>query len=316
MPRQPEDPQAMRVCYFIQNHLAPPQVRRLVATLQRSRPDSFILVGHDEFAGHGSASELRQALDVDVFAAREPAKRGYFSVLRPYFDAVDWLADHRIAYDWLVYLSAQDYPTRPLRDFEALLAATGYDGFLRFWDATDPVNPWGRRRQGVVRYFYQYSDAPRWARPALRVLRAMNRFQPLVHSHLTYGPRIGVRSRRLQPFNETLRCYAGKQWTVLRRACAEYVAERVRSGDDLIQWFRRTICPDEAVVQTLLVNSGRFQLANDDLRYVDMSGSRDGRPRTLTARDLPIITSGPYYFARKFDAGDSELLDLLDARIG
>jgi core-2/I-Branching enzyme len=307
----------MRVCYFIQNHLAPSQVRRLVGMLQRSRRDSFILIGHDEFAGHCSADELRRALDVDVFAAREPAKRGYFSLLEPYFDAVDWLDRQAIAYDWLVYLSAQDYPLQPLRDFESLLTTTGGDGFLRFWDAADPVNPWGRRRQGLVRYYYQYSDAPGWARPALRVLRAGNRLQPFVHCHLTYGPRIGVRRRRRQPFNETLRCYAGTQWTVLRRSCAEYVAERVRSGDALIQWLRRTICPDEAVVQTLLVNSGRFQLVNDDLRYVDMAASRDGRPRTLTAEDLPILTSGPYYFARKFDAsGDSKVLDLLDARIG
>jgi hypothetical protein len=307
----------MRVCYFIQNHLAPPQVSRLIEALRHSESDRFILVGHDEFAGHCSASEVRQALGVDVFAAREPLKRGYFSLLKPYFDAVEWLADHDVDYDWLVYLSAQDYPTRPLRDFEALLATTHYDGFLRFWDATDPVNPWGRRRQGVVRYFYQYSDAPGWARPALRMLKAANGWQPFFQCHLTYGPRFGVRRRRLLPFNETFRCYAGKQWTVLRRACAEYVTERVRADDDLIHWLRRTVCPDEAVVQTLLVNSGRFQLANDDLRYMDMSGSRDGRPRTLTAEDLPLITSGSYYFARKFDAtGNSEVLDLLDARIG
>lgn len=304
----------MRLCYFIQNHLAPPQVSRLIGTLRRSQPDSFLLVGHDEFAGYCMASELRQALDADVFAVREPAKRGYFSLLEPYFDAVAWLTRHRVDYDWLVYLSAQDYPTRPLREFEALLAATGSDGFLRFWNALDPVNPWGRRRQGMVRYCYQYSDAPRWALPALRVLRAGNGLQPFVHCHLTYGPRIGL--RRQSPFGETFRCYAGTQWTVLRRACAEYVAERVRSGDPLIQWFRRTICPDEAIVQTLLVNSGRFQLVNDDLRYVDVSGSRDGRPRMLTAKDLPTLTSGRYYFARKLDAGvSSEVLDLLDARI-
>lgn len=307
----------MRVCYFIQNHLGPFQVRRLVEAVRRSRPDSFLLIAHDEFAGHGSAGELRQAVGVDVFATREPAKRGYFSLLEPYFDAVDWLSVHGIDYDWLVYLSAQDYPTQPLRDFEALLASTRYDGFLRFWDAADPVNPWGRRRQGVVRYHYQYSDAPIWARSALPLLNKVNKLQPLVQCHLTYGPRIGIRRRRRQPFNDTFRCYAGTQWSVLRRTCAEYVAERVRSGDPLIQWLRRTVCPDEAVVQTLLVNSGRFQLADDDLRYVDMSGTRDGRPRTLTVEDLPVLTSGPYFFARKFDAaGSSDVLDLLDARNG
>lgn len=306
----------MRICYFIQNHLAPPQVRRLAGALRRSQPDAFILVGHDGFAGHCSASELRQAVDVDVFEAHEPSRRGYFSLLLPYFDAVAWLADHGIDYDWIVYLSAQDYPTRPLRSFEEMLSTSGCDGFLRYWDASEAVNPWGRRRQGLHRYYYQYSEAPRWTTPALRLVRSINGLQQWVHIHLVYGPRVGVLSKH-PPFGRDLVCYAGTQWTTLRRECAEYVAERVRSDDALIQWFRRTICPCEAVVQTLLLNNGRFHFRNDDLHYADFTGSANGRPRTLSAGDLPVLSGGPYYFARKFDLlSDSRILDLLDERIG
>lgn len=306
----------MRICYFIQNHLAPAQVRRLVGTIRRSQPEAFFLIGHDGFAGHCSADELRRAVDVDVFEAREPSLRGYFSLLLPYFDAVEWLAERGISYDWIVYLSAQDYPTQPLRSFEAMLAASGCDGFLRYWKAAEPVNPWGRRRQGLCRYYYQYFDAPPWATPALRLARPLNRVQPWLHVHLVYGPRLGV-LRRPPPFDDDVTCYAGSQWTTLRRECAEHVVERVRSEDALVRWFRRTICPCEAVVQTLLLNSGRFELRNDDLRYTDFTGSTNGRPRTLTAGDLPVLTGGPYYFARKFDlARDARVLDLLDERIG
>jgi hypothetical protein len=305
----------MRLCYFIQNHLPPPQVSRLARTLRRSQPEAFVLVGHDAFAGQASVDEMRRALDVDVFAVREPARRGYFSLLQPYFEAVEWLADRGVDYDWITYLSAQDYPTRPLARFEALLAASEHDGFLRYWDAAAPVNPWGRRRQGVCRYYFQYSDAPRWAAPALRPLRSLNGAQSLMHVHLVYGPRVGF--RRKAPFGPGLTCYAGTQWTTLRRACAEYAAEQVRADGPLIRWFRRTICSDEAVVQTLLVNNGRLRFVNDDLRYMDFAGSRDGRPRTLTVEDLPRLTGGPFYFARKFDLQrDARVLDLLDERIG
>ncbi len=306
----------MRICYFIQNHLGPAQASRLIQTLRRSQPESFVLVGHDPFAGHSSAEELRRALDVDVLEAREPARRGYLSLLQPYLDALEWLADRGIDYDWIVYLSAQDYPTRPLASLETLLATSGYDGFLRSWKASDPVNnPWGRRRQGLIRYYYQYSDAPGWMMPALRLFRWSNRVQSLVHIHLTYGPRVGLR-RRPAPWDRGLTCYVGYQWTTLRRECAEYVLERVRSDRELMQWFGRTICADEAVVQTLLLNSGRFNLCNDDLRFVDFAGSRDGRPRTLTAEDIPVITGGTYHFARKFDPqSDARVLDLLDEHI-
>ncbi len=177
------------------------------------------------------------------------------------------------------------------------------------------MNPWGRRRQGVVRYYYQYFDAPGWIAPALRFFRWSNRVQSLMHLHLVYGPRVGLR-RRPTPWNGDLTCYAGTQWSTLRRECAEYVVERVRSDGALMRWFERTICADEAVVQTLLVNSGRFNLCNDDLRFADFTGSRDGRPRTLTADDVPAITGSTCYFARKFDPGhDARVLDLLDERI-
>ncbi|HVR97507.1 MAG TPA: beta-1,6-N-acetylglucosaminyltransferase [Thermoanaerobaculia bacterium] len=305
----------MRICYFVQNHLAPPQVSRLVRTLRCAQPEAFVLVGHDAFAGQATVDEMRQALDADVFAIREPARRGYFSLLQPYFEAVEWLSDHGTEYDWIVYLSGQDYPTRPLASFETLLATSEDDGFLRFWDAAAPVNPWGRRRQGLCRYYFQYSDAPRWAFPALRPLRSLNGGQTWMHVHLVYGPRVGIRKK--PPFGAGLTCYAGTQWTTLRRACAEYAAEQTRADGPLIRWFRRTICSDEAVVQTLLLNSGRFRFENDDLRYMDFTGSRNGRPRTLTAEDFPLLTSGPFYFARKFDLQrDTRVLDLLDETIG
>jgi hypothetical protein len=304
----------MRICYFIQNHLAPPQAERLLRTLRRGQPDCFILVGHDGFAGHATAEEVARALDADVFALTEPARRGYFSLLQPYFDAVEWLARRGTAYDWLVYLSAQDYPVRPLPELAARLATADCDGFLRYWDACNPAGAWGhRRRQGQVRYFYQYRDAPSWLGPALRLARPLNRVQSLVHIHLSYGLRVGLRrGRRRRPFGAGLTCYAGLQWTTLSRACAEHVLERSRAEPRLMEWFRATICPDEAVVQTLLLNGGRFRLANDDLRYVDFSGSRDGRPRLLSASDLPHLTCGRYCFARKFER-DSPVLDLLDA---
>jgi hypothetical protein len=303
----------MRLCYFIQNHLAPPQVARLVGTIRRSQPEAFVLVGHDEFAGHCRAEEVRRATGADVFATREPARRSYFSMLFPYVEAVEWLSRHAVPYDWIVHLSAQDYPVQPLRRLEERLATEGYDGYLHYWRAFDPVNPWGRKHQGLRRYAYQYFDAPSWLAPGLRGLRWLNGIQSLVHLHLVYGPRVGLRLR--SPFGPGLVVYAGKAWSNLRRECAEFVASEVRAGGEVVQWFRRTSSPEEALLQTLLVNDGRFRLHDGDRRYVDFTGSRDGRPRTLTEQDLPVITGGEYDFARKFDR-EARVLDLLDERIG
>ena len=155
---------------------------------------------------------------------------------------------------------------------------------------------------------------PRWALPALRLLRSLNGVQSLVHVHLVYGPRIGIRARRT-PFDAGRICYAGWQWTTLRRACAESVLAGVERERELIDHYRRTICPDESLVQTLLVNDGRFRLIDDNRRYAD-TGGPDGRARLLGVADLDEIISGRYDFARKFDLGhDARVLDMLDERL-
>lgn len=303
-----------RLCCFIQNHRHPAQAARLVATLRRTGDDPFILVGHDPFAGAGPAEAVEDYLGVPVFGFPQAARRGYFSLIQPYFDAVHWLARRTVTYDWLVYLSAQDYPLRPLRDLAALLATTTADGYLRHWNAFGPGSPW-RRRQGRRRYALQYGDAPTWFLPFLRAMRWINGFQPFLHLHLVYGPRVGL-ALPGSPFRGGRVPSGGTQWTVLRRSCAEFAAERVRRRDAVVRWLERTVCPDEAVVQTLLVDAGRFRLVDDDLRFVDMAHSRDGRPRVLGMADLDTLVCGPWWFARKFDpAVDSRILDALDERL-
>lgn len=302
----------MRVAYFVQTHGPAPQVLRLLATLRRGSPEAVLVVSRDPSAEPLDARALA-ALDALSFRPAERARRGYWSLFEPYVAAVERLDREALSYDWLVYLSGQDYPVQPLARSEERLAASPYDGYLTWVDAAGP-SPEGRRRQGRLRYGYQYRDLPR-ARPALRLLRSLNGLQPWWHVHLTYGPRLGVRARRT-PFGPALRPYWGSQWTTLRRASAERVAEAARGGSPLAAYFARTVCPDEAFAQTVLVNDPRLRLANDNLRFVDVRGSRDGHPRVLRLADGPALLAGGYAFARKLDPEvDPALLDWLDERL-
>jgi hypothetical protein len=305
----------MRVCYLIQSHRDPRQIARLVAALGGMSPGAFVLVVHDTAGCALDPRALESAAETRCIPARGPVRRGYLSMLEPWFQGVEWLRGAGIDYDWLVYLSGQDYPTQPLARSEAALAEADCDGFIRWWPALGTTGPWRRRRQGHRRYYYRYRDAPRWAAPALRLARALNGVQSLVHVHLAYGPRIGLRARRT-PFDAGRVCYAGWQWTTLRRACAEFVLAAVERERELVEYYRRTICPDESLVQTLLLNDGRFRLVDDNLRYAD-TGGPEGRARVLGVADLDEITRDRYHFARKFDLDhDARVLDLLDERLG
>jgi hypothetical protein len=303
----------MKTVYLVRTHRDPTQILRLVATIKRGSPAARVLVWHDASGAPLDPAPFADLPDIEVFLDREPTRRGGFTMLSGYLRAVERLLAAS-DFEWLVYLSGQDYPTRPLAESERFLAESGADGFITWWDIRSPESPWGRRK-GFRRYHFRYYDPPRWAHPLLRGLRKANDLQKLVHIYTAYGVQVGFRAR--VPFGRGLACYGGLQWHALSRPCIQYLADFARQRPDVLRHYERTILPDESFLQTALVNGGRFRLVNDDKRYYDFGGSRDGHPRTLGLADLPRITGGAYHFARKLDlARDPELFDRLDEVLG
>jgi hypothetical protein len=310
----------MACCYLIQSHTNQEQVLRLVSVLKASSPAAQVLVVHDARRARLDPAPFLTLEGVDILQREERVDRASLSLLEPLFAGLEVVLAERGGrvrwdFDWLAYLSGQDYPTRPLAEIERTFETAGYDGFLSYWDIHEgpPGNPW-RRRQGPTRYLAQYRRLPGWARVPLKAVHFLERISP-VRVHLHYGEHLGWKPRR-NPFGEGFRCYGGRQWWTLSRACVEYLWGSLSSRHDVVEWFRRTLVPDEALVQTLLVNSGRFKLFPDNRRYVDFSGSPDGHPRILGRGDFAALTAGHYDFARKFDpARDPEILDLLDAKV-
>jgi hypothetical protein len=306
----------VRHCYLVQTHREPRQVLRLVRALRRGSPSARIFVYHDGSRQPFDPALLSPLSGCDLLLAPVPVRRAEFSMVEAYLDAAERIARRGVEYEWLTLLSGQDYPLRPLADYERHLDRSGVQGFLRYGDVLGPDTPWPKqRRRGHRRYFYRYRTLSAGWLPWLSRLRWLNQVQSLVHLQLTYGAQVGCRLLR-PPFDGGVRCYAGPAWHSLSRECVAYLLERHAAGDPLVEHFRHTTSPEEAFCQTLLVNSGRFRLANDNLRFADFTGSVGGSPRTLTVADLPWLLESPCYFARKFDvAVDEEVLDRLDERL-
>jgi hypothetical protein len=304
----------VRVCYFIQTHRDPEQIYRLVRTLRRGSDSASIVVQH-----HAREFELDwrpfEALPgVHRFFARGPQLRSDYSCqVEPYLDAIAWLDREGIDYDWLVNLTAQDYPVKPIERFEALLGSSEADAYLRYWDVLSDASPWSRRK-ARARYWHRYWRLPDGSERILQGLRFLTSFLP-VHFYLVYGPWLGVR-RLSTPFRDGYRCFGGWAWYSLRRDAARFLLEELRRRPELEAYYRSVVVSEESLAQTLLVNSGRFRLVNDDLRYIDYSQADKGSPRVLGTADLPMLAEGSWYFARKFDLGvDREVLDRIDREL-
>lgn len=303
----------MTLVYFVQSHDAIGQLLRLLARLREPAGGSLVVVGHDGSRQPIERSQLPAGDDVLLRQRREPVRRGELSCLEPYLDAAGWLVDTGIAFDWLIYLSGRDYPVRPLAAIRRDLAAIPEDGLLRSWPFEAADNPWGQRRtERRYHYCYRaYAEGWRWplklARPLLRLGRR--------ELSLTYGVHLGA-PRRPLPFGPGLVGHGGLQWHSLRRSAVEYLVAAWREEKPAVAAFRQALVPDEALVQTVLLNAPGLRFRNESRRYADTHERPGGHSRVLELADYATLTSGDYDFARRFDPVISgPLLDRLDREV-
>ena len=314
----------IKILYIIQTFKAPDQIQRLVQIIKRSSASSEIIISHDYTVSHLDVEPL-QALGAQVLKLNGKGGRGDFSMLQGYLDAIEWAYDHQIQFDWVINLSGQDYPTQPLLMIEQFLELTHYDGFLSYFEAFSDTkeNPWGSR-EGRNRYLYQYWRSglviPKQtlqSRALGRLELAIEKVQPFLRVFSIYDCLMVGANAHSPIFDEKFLCYGGSYYHALSSKCVRYLYDFSQQSPQVVEHYRRTVCPNESFIQTILINSGLFNFCNDCKRYLDFASEEDSsRPRTLRAKDYPVLIQDNIHFARKFEpAQDSEILDLLDAKI-
>jgi hypothetical protein len=313
--------QEPRVVYFIASHVHPEQVVRLVRACRSGSPSSRVLLHHDYNVSYLDPQTVMGFGNVDVLAAKCAVHWGGFGTCALVLRCLRWLLDHH-EFDWVVHLSGQDYPLRPLADIENELAQSVHDGYL----LADPVEDreWD---VGPARYLYQYYKVPRvrgwrtlrhWVNrheaawlaagklPLARVVRTQKSF------------RLGIRSIR-GPFRDGARCYKGSSWWTLNRRSVEYMIQQAEQNPGLIRYYRRVgFAPNESFFQTILLNNPTLKLVADDhRRFIRWSHPETGHPDLLISADLSEMTTSGKDFARKIDSRkDPRIIDLLDSHLG
>lgn len=306
---------AMKVCYLLQTHKEPDQIDRLVRRIKSLSPTAQVLVSHDFTNCDLQESMFEDLSDVDVIASR--GGRGNFAIVQSYLDAIKWLLDSGSDFSWLINLSGQDYPIQPLAQTEAFLSQTDYDGFVHHFKVFSKQSPW-KRNEGYSRYHYRYQTLvgtlPEWQKELLKPVKLLNYIQPFFRINVSYGVTLGLKTS--VPFNQDFVCYGGSFLCTLSRSCVEYLHKFVESNPAIIEYYQGVAIPDECFIQTVLINSGLFELCNDCKRYFDFSQTRNGHPRILSTIDLPALVKSQAHFARKFDpTKDEQILDLIDRQL-
>lgn len=302
-----------RILFLIASHKNPVQVRRLTAALLATGSAAQVIIHHD---GNAERIDPSWFTNQPVYLMPRPVRVrwGDYSQVELVLRCLKWATQARLAFDWLILLSGQDYPIEPTVRIERLLGATRFDGFLEIFD--DVKNPWWPREK-IRRYCYRYVTFPGSAAPLLRPLaHRLNDRQTIVHIKVgQIGCKVGVRRSKV-PFSGSLRCFGGRQWFTLSGSCIRYLCDVVTRNPQLVAHYKRTAHPDESFFHTILLNNSRLNICPDNQRFMRWSAG-SANPDVLVSRDFDEIVASGKLFARKFDASvDSRILDRLDQKLG
>lgn len=305
----------MKICYLIQTHTNPEQIYRLVETIQKSATKNQVIISHD-FTNCDLDTNSLQNRGVKVLEGK--GGRGDFLSVQSYLNAIKWLIDNRVEYDWLIYLSGQDYPIKPISEIEQFLSKTDYDGFIEYFNVFSLLSHWSIQ-EGKSRYLFKYQPIdflkkiPYWLKQLLIPIKIVNYLQPFFRINLAYEM-LGVRRKSL--FHEEFLCYGGSFFTTLSKKCVDYLHTFCQNYPEVIEYYQKVCVSDESFIQTILVNSREFNLCNDNKLYFDFYKTQNGRPKVLTINDYDAIVQSDAHFARKFDiCKDRIIFDILDNKI-
>lgn len=296
----------MRVAYLITAYRDLQHLKRLCAALRREDPSCLMLVQFD--VGSPLASSASE-LDLPVALTREPIRWGDGTYVRAVVHSLRMLADE--PWDWVLVLSGQDYPIRPLAVLHHELEQSGCSAYSTITGRLpgDPSPP-----TVVERYTYRYV----WARRGWpRLLRAVARRSAPVVTALSRGrlriqprprgdgPGLGVR-RRSTIFSERRPCYLGSDYVAMRRDSARALLTLLDDEPEVLDYFASTFVPSEALFASILRWIDPDTVANRNFHFMRFSGRAN--PRRITKEDLPELWELGMPFARKFD-DDSAWVD-------
>ena len=272
------------VAVIVLSHRDPPLVTRLVDRLRSGR-DVFVAVHHDPA---GPPLALPAASNVAAVPDPRHCPWGRIDLALTMRRALGWVLDTVPELSWALLVSGQDYPTRSMTAVADELQASEADAYLRIFRLDDPAHLPGS-----------------WpARARRRYLR--RRRLPFTHRSLPMA-------RPLHPYRRGVHLYGGGVWFNLSREAAGRVVEAEALAARLERFLRWSPNPDETFVHTLLGNNSvGLRLVNDHRRYLRWRPGHHGHPEILGPEDLPAITAGDAFFARKVSAEHAELLDRLD----
>ena len=278
----------MRIAHIILVHKSPAQVSRLVKRLSHPDVDCWLHID-----GKSDITDFRDILRMKNVYLTEPRVEvnwaGY-NIVQAMLNGMRAILHSNGEYDYVNFLSGQDYPLQPPDRFLHYL--NDHNGYEFIGN-----RPYDESEQNVERmHKYHFTGGAFPGRLLLQ--RAVNILLP----------------DRNFPYDFIIR--KGPQWMTLTAEAVLYILKFVSENRRYRRYFKWVHAPDEFFFQTILYNSPfRARMRNQIFHHIDWSNGQKN-PKTFTIEDSECLMASGQLFARKFDMSvDPRILDILDKRI-
>ena len=273
---------------LIHAHHLPEQFGRLCRVLRHHDFDIWANID----ARSDISPFIEAAPQVNFIKNRTSIKWGHWSQVSATLNSLAEIVSSGREYGHIIFISGQDYPTRPLSEIAHYLDTHKDSEFIA---GVTPEKDPHKRSIWERRYTKQWL---------------------FIDSHRDLAVFLSKLTSHLLPDQKPpYPIYKGSQWWNLSMECVRYLLGYCKAHPDIIQSYRHSFCADEMFFQsTLMASPYAEKLTDRNFRYIDWSSLR--YPKVLTAEDYEAIIKSDAWFCRKVDMRiDSEILDMLDKRV-
>jgi hypothetical protein len=291
----------MKLFYFITAHKNPEQLSRLIRALNSG--DCKICIHVDLKSDLAAFREhVKETADIYFLKTRTKIFWGGFSQVKATlmglkeFEASD--CTH------FVFLSGQDFPIKPLQQFNEFLSQHPATNFITINSVRET---WKDALYRVERF--HFVDFFEGLRNKFRKMRFLvNKCEGALNVCLK------MFGKRKLPNGFEL--YGGSSWFVFNNEMCSYIFEFLRQNPSLKSFFKYTANADEHFFHTLIGNSPMMSsVTRDDFRLIKFPPNSNN-PEVLTIRHWEEIRSCDKFFARKFDTSvDKNILDKIEMEL-
>ena len=279
----------MRIAHLILTYTNPIQTERMIRNMAHENFDFYIHV--DKKFDINPHLFLKDLPNVYFINDRTDVKWAGYNTVKATFRCIKEITSTGINYEFINFLSGQDYPLKPASALMDFFERNKGKEFLSYRDIR---NDW---KEGLIR-MEKYFLANHSFKGKYTLEKLINFFLP----------------KRTLPYN--LHPYGKSMFWMLSPETALYVVNKVESDRKLRNFFYYCWASDEFVFQTILMNSPlKDKIINENYRYIDWSMG-GANPKILDEDDFKMIKDSNMLFARKFDLEKSKsLLKRIDTEL-